>query len=186
MSWKRRRGSRGTASVEAVIALPVFVVIFVGLFYLRDLTAARLAADQEVRRCSWQYALRENCKNVPEGCGGVVGDPHHGELMPDVEGVMNDLTNTMGSVGVSCSSSGCSVGGKAFEKVKRVLQNFVLSYLSQAVSVRIDANKSVELARPPLFGGGVGAVNGAYGIACNIQPKTEDDVIQLLWNEFGP
>jgi len=184
---RKRRHSSGAASVEAVVALPVFVVLFVGIFFLRDVTGARLLADQEVRRCSWQYSLQNNCSSAPRGCENVVGTGHFGDLMPKMEGLMNDLKDTMGAVGVSCSATGgCSIGGKAFKKVKRVLMNFVLDYLSQAVSKRFDANKAIEIERPGVFGGGTSVVRGKYGMACNIQVQTEDNVADLLWDEFGP
>ncbi len=187
MRAKCKRKTRGAASVEAVVALPVFIILFIGMFYLRELTGARLAADQEARRCSWEYALTNNCAAVPVGCENVVGRAHYGGLMPDMDKFVQGIGDGMGSVGASCSvKAGCSVGSKAVTKVKRVLQNFVLDYLAKAVSIRFDANKGVEIHRPGLLGGGTGVVSGRYGMGCNIAGRDQNNVADLLWDEFGP
>lgn len=175
MSVYRKHLSRGTASVEAVIALPVFVILFVGMFFVRDLTNSRLAADQEVRRCSWEYALNNNCEQKPIGCDNVVGDGHYGGLLPQIDTTLNNLgkaSNTEGSDG--------------FAAVQRILEKFVVDYLAQAVTKRFDAKKTVEQVRPALFGGGKSAISGRYGLACNVPGKKQDTVVEEVWNQFKP
>lgn len=175
MSHNHKNQSRGVASVEAVVALPVFVILFVGMFFVRDLTSSRLAADQEVRRCSWEYALNYNCGGTPPGCGNVVGKSHYGSLTPKFDQTLNSLGDTTQYQ----NSDG-------FAAVKRILQKFVSDYLAQAVTKRFEAQKTIERERPGLFGGGKSVVSGKYGLACNVPPQGQHDVLTAVWDQFKP
>jgi hypothetical protein len=171
-----RHRTRGAASVEAVVVLPVFVILFVGLFFVRDLTRARLRADQEVRRCAWQYALYENCEQSPPGCEHVVGKGHYGTLLPDN---LDSAINSLGNGAKGGSSEG-------FARVRNVIENFVERYLAQAVTKRFEAEKNIEQARPPMFGGGASVVRGKYNLACNVRPQRQRDVVMTVWDQFKP
>ncbi|MGC4068885.1 MAG: pilus assembly protein [Polyangiaceae bacterium] len=171
-----KNSTRGAASVEAVVVLPVFVILLVGLFFVRDLTRARLRADQEVRRCAWQYAMYENCEQAPPGCEEVVGKGHYGALLPDK---LDDAINSLGSGSKGGSSEG-------YARVRHVLENFVERYLAQAVTKRFDAEKTVKQARPPMFGGGTRVLRGKYDLACNVRPQRQRDVVTAVWNQFKP
>lgn len=170
-----RHGKCGAASVEAVVVLPVFVILFVGMFFVRDLNATRLAADEEVRRCSWEYALANDCGYKPAGCGEVVGDAQHGPLTPDLDKLFNDF-----------GKGSQSVGTKGFQAVQRILEHFVVDYLAQAVTRRFDANKSIERDRPNLFGGGKTRVSGKYGLSCNVPAQGQNSVMTTIWDQFKP
>lgn len=176
MHLRPRHHARGTASVEAVVALPVFVILFVGMFFVRDLTGARLRADQEVRRCSWEYALNYNCETTPPGCDGVVGDAHYGSLLPQN---LDTAINSLGSESSDKNSEG-------FARVKHVLENFVTKYLAEAITKKFEAEKSIERDRPVMFGGGKSVARGKYGLACNVHPQGQDGVIETVWNQFKP
>lgn len=165
----------GAASVEAVVVLPVFVILFVGMFFVRDLTAARLDADAEVRRCSWEYALLNDCGTKPPGCEHVVGDGHYGPLL----GRLDDAVENIGE-GTDLRNT------KGFENVKRIIAKFVVDYLAQAITKRFEATKTVERSRPGLFGGGKSVARGTYGLACNVPPQRQGDVVHAVWNQFKP
>jgi hypothetical protein len=169
------RKQRGAASVEAVVALPVFVVLFIGLFFVRDMTAARLEVDQEVRRCSWQYALQTNCGDIPPGCEHVVGSSHYGSLTPDFDGAFDGIGKDSGSL-----------GSKGYAAVMRIVENFIIDYLAQALTKRFDANKVTERERPNLFGGGTTRVSAEYGLACNVPAQSQQNVMTAVWNQFKP
>ena len=70
---RRRRASRGVATVEAVVALPVLVLLFIAVFFFRDLAGARHEAATKARSCAWLYSAN-NCTTVPAGCEGVLTD----------------------------------------------------------------------------------------------------------------
>jgi hypothetical protein len=176
MTKRSNYRSRGTATVEAVVVLPVFVILFVGMFFVRDMTGARLAADQEVRRCSWEYALNNNCGHKPAGCDHVVGDGHYGSLLPDN---LDDTLNDLGNASKSKNTEG-------FKSVQRILEQFVTTYLAQAITKRFEAKKSVERERPGLFGGGKSVVAGKYSLACNVPAQEQKTVVEAVWNQFKP
>ncbi len=50
------RRSRGTASVEAAIALPVFFILLIGVEFISRQITARHGAESRARACSWQFS----------------------------------------------------------------------------------------------------------------------------------
>jgi hypothetical protein len=65
--------ARGTASVEIVVMLPVFVVLFCAGFYVHSWAQAKQEALTSARACAFQYAMN-GCKAVDEGvdlCAGA-------------------------------------------------------------------------------------------------------------------
>src|SRR3954453_9582048 len=48
---------RGTASVEVVVMLPVFVILFASGFYLHGLITAAQDAGIAARGCAWAHAV---------------------------------------------------------------------------------------------------------------------------------
>jgi hypothetical protein len=169
------RDTRGTVTVEAVIALPVFVILFIGMFFVRDLANARLSANEEVRRCSWEYALNNNCEKKPPGCDHVVGNGHYGSLLPDSGVSLTDL----GKHAASSNSPG-------FTAVENILRKFVDEYLLQAITKKFDARKTIEVRRPELFGGGKSVTTAKYGMACNVPTQKQNDIATAVWNQFKP
>jgi hypothetical protein len=167
--------SRGAASVEAVVVLPVFVILFVSMFFVRDLTYAKLAADQEARRCAWLYSAND-CSTVPIGCEGVVQGTRRGAINPDVNSAIGDAEKAL-SEGVS---------GNGLGAVKQVLQNLVIDALAQAFTLSLDSQKLVEQERPRLFGGGKSQITGTYRLACNIRKQGNDDTATAVWHQFRP
>lgn len=167
--------TRGTATVEAVIALPVFVILFIGMFFVRDLANAQLSANEEVRRCSWEYALINNCEEKPPGCDHIVGDGHYGSLRPNTDVSLTDL----GKYAASNSSQG-------FSAVENILRKFVDEYILQAITKKFDARKTIEVKRPELFGGGKSVATAKYGMACNVRAQKQDDIATTVWNQFKP
>jgi hypothetical protein len=156
---------RGTATVEAVVVLPVFVVLLVGISFVRDATSTRLFADQDARRCAWQYSFN-NCESVPPGCEQVLAIGHLGVVPPKVE---NLLSNP--KTGVS--------GG-----VRAILDGIVKTTLLEAFTKSLDANRVVERDRPWLFGGSKSRITGKYRLACNVATQVEDGFLGTLWNQL--
>lgn len=69
----RRR--RGAAMVEAVVAIPFFILIFVSILYVGKLYAQKQRTLREAKQEVWTYALN-NCEgsvgNVSQSSGGGV------------------------------------------------------------------------------------------------------------------
>src|ERR1700690_2403507 len=71
-AWKSAtRAARGAAMVEAVVVLPVLIILFVSVFYVRNQVLARQAAESKARACAWAFSMN-NCNAVPPGCDGLV------------------------------------------------------------------------------------------------------------------
>jgi len=167
-----RKSECGAANVEAVVALPVFVVLFVGVFFLRTVTGAKLDADQEARRCAWEYS-NNGCDAIPRGCENVVHKNPLGPTNPDVEGAWNDGMN--------------SLRGGAFQQaILTVLTKTVLDSLTQSFTQSLSSDKVLEHDRPNLFGGGRSHVSGSYHLACNIKSKDQDYIVNEVWNFIIP
>ena len=151
------------------------------MFFVRDLTGARLRADQEVRRCSWEYALNNNCESPPPGCEGVVGKSHYGSLLP------TGIDDAIKNVGQAPNAKGSNLNSsEGLARVKHVLENFVAGFLAEALTKRFEAEKSIERERPTMFGGGKSVVRGKYNLACNVRHQGQDNVIETVWNQFKP
>jgi hypothetical protein len=54
---KPRRTHQGSASVEVVVMLPVFVVLFTGIHHVHGVAMARLEARAAARGCAYQFAM---------------------------------------------------------------------------------------------------------------------------------
>lgn len=76
----RRAAARaGVAMVEAMIAVPVFVVLLLGAMYLRELYLARAATRLTARSCAWTSAL-EGCPRDGAACSSTTGAAHDGQV----------------------------------------------------------------------------------------------------------
>lgn len=62
-SRRTRMRRRGSASVEIVVMLPVFVILFAGVYHLHASGSAALVAAERARGCAWQYAVN-GCESV--------------------------------------------------------------------------------------------------------------------------
>ncbi|MFT3774692.1 MAG: hypothetical protein QM820_55785 [Minicystis sp.] len=78
---RSRRGRRGAALIEAVVAIPFFILVFavtmfIGKFYGEKLRTMRLS-----RECAWAHAMA-GCKG---GCGSAETGPAAGEPLAPAE-----------------------------------------------------------------------------------------------------
>jgi hypothetical protein len=164
--------TRGAASIEAVVALPVFVILFVGVFFVRDITGAKLDAAREARRCAWEYSFN-GCDAVPDGCGSVVRRSPGGFVPPDVGGAWEDAKSKVSS-------------GNYQAAFLNVLTKTVFDSLADAFTLSLDADKTEERNRPTLFGGGTSRVPANYHLACNLKEKSKEDIINEVWDFLIP
>ncbi len=65
--FRNRRTQRGAAGVEAVVILPFFVLLFLGLFFLREAFLEKQRLQAKARTCAWLYS-QNGCNVVPPGC----------------------------------------------------------------------------------------------------------------------
>jgi hypothetical protein len=80
---KPRHNRRGSASVEVVVMLPVFLVLFFGVYHVHGVANARLEARAAARGCAYQFAMAA-CRDLTpaidlcEGAEPVRGAPLDG------------------------------------------------------------------------------------------------------------
>lgn len=159
---------------EAVVVLPVFFVLFVGVFYLGRLIAARHAVDTQARSCAWLYAAND-CEQVPPQCEGRVRVAQQkGTWNGRLFDVMEDGARQMQSAG----------------DAKGVLAGVVGKLLGPALDAmfgkELEATESAELERPPLFGGDTTTLSRAYRLSCNVAARTPLSVAKEAWQEIRP
>jgi len=157
-------GARGAASVEAVVILPVLIILFVSVTYIRNQVLAQQAADNKARSCAWAYSAN-NCEAVPAGCEELV--------KPVTAG-----TGVASKVSDALSSSAGWIG----PVIKPVIEAVLDPVLENVFGRALEANTVVAFERPGLFGGGTQSARGKYRLACNIKPETAPEVAKDAWN----
>lgn len=96
--FKRRRPSlhhrkrfQGTATVEAVIMIPTFVILLFGVSYASQLFGAILAATDRARWCVQHYAMAA-CEEgaIPEACVGLLHPPGQAPAGSESDSAMDE------------------------------------------------------------------------------------------------
>jgi len=161
------RRHRGVASAEAVVAFPFFVLIIIGLYYLRGAVAKKHELSMTARTCAWLYSAN-SCQSIPAGCQNVLGSP-----------------------GTSPTSASDDLHGKVNEK-KQTLAKFVQDIVDEVLSPVLDAafgesfnaTSHGSVTHPKIFGAGTLKMSGQYHLACNLVEQEPLDVVTNAWKKF--
>ncbi len=155
----RRTGARGTASVEAVVALPVLLLLFISVFYVRDNALALQSAANQARTCAWLYSAA-NCPDdrsaLPAACQGAALS-----VDPDVVDPP-ELPVTV-------------------EPIKTAIDSLLEVALEAAFGSATTVAAEKSFSPPELYGGGTKVVHRNYHLACNIKKKDLGDVVLEAW-----
>lgn len=168
---RARRRSRGTASVEAAIALPFFVIVLSGVWFVRDKQLAIQSAENQARSCAWQYSAND-CSDIPKGCQGVLSP---GTAPRPANQVDDALNNAKAAVLAGQDTKG------VIEKVATGLLGPALDALFGGF---VDGNTSRTVNQPVVLGGGQTLVTGTYHLACNLKRKTPAKVVSDAWDSI--
>ena len=168
-SIRRRRRSRGAASVEAVIVIPFFILVFVSLLYVRDQAVGKQTAEMHARTCAWLYSAND-CSEIPADCQDVL-TPHSGVSASEAESALGDGARRL-----------TSQGGV----VESVVRPLIMPALQAAFGRSVDATVSREVERPGAYGGGMKIVTGRYHLACNLEHTTPIEVVEDAWRRIRP
>jgi hypothetical protein len=169
---RQRRQQRGAAMVEAVIVIPVLLLLWVSLYYLADQFASRQAAAMTARSCAWLYSAN-NCQEVPPGCGGFLHESSgSAEVSPEVKNALED------------GAREALQGGDAKGIVGAVVGDLVAGPLMAAFTSSVDATVSKDVQQPATFGGGLKRVTGRYHLACNLEPTSPEQMAQDAWSSL--
>jgi hypothetical protein len=130
--------SRGTASVEIAVALPVLVVALAAAFYFYDVSLRHHTALQRARACAWDFA-RQSC------------DPQRTLLCDDVL-VSRGEASTGASVGVLDRLSKLPLLGDALDGLlgetatAQAVANFPVFLDASAEPTRRDLSRTLVCA----------------------------------------
>jgi len=155
-----RARRRGTASVEAVVALPVLLLLFVSVFYVRDDAIALQTAANEARTCAWLYSAN-NCESLPAECHGSARN-----------------VGNSGDPPVQLPR----VGGRIGDVVTGLLEGALQAAFGRALDVRTEKS----FAPPKVYGGGTKVVHRDYHLACNLGEVTAESIVKDAWNLVYP
>ena len=173
----RRRNQRGAAGVEAVIVLPVFVIVFASLLYVRDSAVAKQQAEQQARSCAWLYSAQDCEGAIPAGCEGVLTRADAPDMAPPkVERAFNEQLDRV--------KNGKDVNGGGL--VMSVIGPTVGNALEAAFGNAVDAKTTRQVAHSSIFGPGQKTVSGKYHLACNLHPTTLEKVAEDAWDKITP
>ncbi len=170
----KRSRARGVASIEALATLPVFVVLFVSVFYVQDLMVERQKAETQARSCAWLYSAN-NCTVIPEGCGGIVQEAARGDVETDPK--ITDRLEDAKSAAIESGGDGT---------VAQVIGEMLGPVLEDTFGRSLDASSSRTVNRPLLYGGDTTTVNGRYHLGCNLSKMEPVDVAKDAWDTFKP
>jgi hypothetical protein len=160
--WEDQTGS---ASVEAVVVLPFFILIFGGVFLMQGLIANQQLALVTARRCAWEYS-NNGCTDKPPECAEPDSADGVDEDNDQVRGVVNKIKGVESTAGKSIPVLGSTIEelfGRAFT-----------------------ASARREVPKPPLFGSGKSIITGNYYLMCNEPYKDGKDIINGALKAFYP
>jgi hypothetical protein len=153
---------RGTASVEAVMLLPLLTILFAGVFYMSSLYNTRQQALVTVRGCAWAYSKR--------ACGGTTG---------------LDERCVVGNVRTLDTGGAETLGGR-IDSILSAAENIpVLGTLVEELFGRTFAmSVSTQVPSGPFRPGEPTGVRGGYYTLCNTEERTPGQVAIDIFCDF--
>ena len=166
-----RGGRRGTATVEAVVALPFFILVLSGIWFVRDRQLAIQSAENQARSCAWQYSASD-CTEIPKGCEGVLAPGTAPRANTKVDDVLND------------AKSAVLAGGDTKGVIEKVATQILGPAIDALFGNFVEASTQRQVNRPGILGGGQTVVGGKYHLACNLHPTTPTQVVSDAWDKI--
>jgi hypothetical protein len=171
---KLRKRRRGTASVEVVMMLPFFILVFAGLYYMHGLYAGRQLAMTKARACGWAYA-KAGCQGTrPSECPGPEGGDPGGASVQAGQVAGNGNAGT-GSAGQLVETIGAIP----------VIGNILVAPFEMLFGKPLTTNARHTINQPqPSYGPESFTVGGRYFTLCNTVRQTWTDVAQNIFCDF--
>ena len=159
--------------VEAVVTLPVFIILFIGVFFIRDSLVVTQEEDTRARSCAWRYS-RSACTEVPEDCKDLVATGSSGAGLDDAD---EGVRAALGDV----ESAGNASGGDGMEFVKKVAGDIIGPAINELFSRTAVSETEGAVERPVLFGGGTVRIEGHYQLACDLEERDPLSIAKDAW-----
>jgi hypothetical protein len=159
MQTRRRGKERGAASVEAVVILPVMILVFAGVLFVTHVYEAKQRTLLEARMQAWEQS--ENA------CKGAAVLPN--DAARQRERLRKEQT-------------GVSGGGSAEgERTATAINGILGGPLDELFGASVTTEAGREVKGPPPFDRRVARVGSSYHLVCNIEPKSLSDLALSLF-----
>jgi hypothetical protein len=146
----RRPSQRGTASVEVVVMLPVFIILVAAIYHVHGVAMARLEARAAARGCAYQYAMDacQPAEHLVDLC--TVAEPARGGAPLD-------------------GGDSAAQAGGIFAELERwpVLGPAVISVFGETASASATSEGRAHLAAEP----DAGVATESIYLVCNTEPR---------------
>lgn len=142
---------QGTASIEALIMLPFFIMVWGLLLFTVDVYKHKIDAGIRARDCGWTFA-QTGCETVPASCQEEPGDP----------------ISTEDSVGSGELASSVDDLPIDIPIIGDVLNGVVDTIFGELRRARHEST----VQRPQVLGSTTVHTRGAFAIMCNERPRT--------------
>src|SRR5260221_6413680 len=147
--------------VEAVIVIPVLILLWVSLYYAGGLALTQQKTESTARSCAWLYSAN-SCDEgkVPAGCDEYLHNTNASTVPPKIADTLNQAgQNAMN-------------GGDAKGIVGAIVGALVLAPVAAAFTSAVDARVEQQMSKPVAYGGGIQVVAGQYHLPCNLAHDT--------------
>jgi hypothetical protein len=180
----RRAYCGGTASVEAVIAIPTLVIILASVFYISRTLTKTHHAEELARSCAWRYSAN-GCSKIPSGCETL--SPKDSNYIISV-GTSKNSTSLVGRI----TSGGAKINldlETAYADREKNLSSAVAglvrkifgSYIMDVMQTDAASSVDYQVSRKGLMDA-LDALTARYQLPCNLKEKTVTDVATDAWN----
>lgn len=144
-------GEEGTASIEAVIMIPFFIIVWGLLLFAVDVYKHKIDAGLRARDCGWAFA-QTGCQTLPPQCAEEPGDP----VAVDGGAGTGELESSLDELPIDIPIIGDVLNG-------------VIDTLFGDLRV---ARHSASVQRPNVLGATTVQTRGAFAVMCNERPRT--------------
>lgn len=168
MSRKTQK-TRGTATVEAVVMLPVLILLLLGVGYTSRAFSYSLESNDLARLCAQRYAIMgcKHAERLPTECQGAFSKTKDPPL-PDSDETAK-LKNAENDEDVQKATSRSTLLTKILD-----------SLFGKGVIAKTKAN----VTRPGMLGGGTSPVYSSSYALCNTVPVPADNLAKELFHSF--
>lgn len=161
------RDTRGAAYTEAVIVIPVFILLWAAVIHVGGSFQAKSVASQTARRCAWAYA-NGGCDDVPEGCEGVVGGA-------DRQFDDGDIDDVAGDDGQKIRDGVQQISDPIDDSIGEI--PVAGDIIHAIVGTATTATAGVPVKRPKVLGGQRQRLTTSYTVMCNEREKTLGSIV---------
>ncbi|MCP4601999.1 MAG: hypothetical protein GY847_16030 [Proteobacteria bacterium] len=158
------RDDRGIAMTEAVIVIPFFIIIWMGLIFLHGIYLGRLQAQVEAHNVAYQGAMIGDCKGIKDNRGND----------ENIDKAMDDANESDAQVNEN-------VDVNAMDLVAEGGGSSMFDWSHHIVSAEVTVS-----GLPKPFGGPTKKLKGKAKLLCNTEPRNglKDALYEFLKDLF--